>query len=139
MAIGDKARRDHTERAEVLEVVGEVAGKDALIVDDFSISGGTLVELSRFLKAQGARRVYAMLSHNTVSKQGAQRLQDSPLEFVLSTDTVENPNIRGLSKFKTISVAPLFAECIIRYHDYRSVSPLFTSVPEALIPYTNPE
>ena len=136
VAIGDKTRHDHSERAEVLEIIGEVAGTDALIVDDFSISGGTLVELSRFLKAQGARRIYAMLSHNIVSEQGARRLQESPLEFILSTDTVDNPHIRGMSKFKTISVAPLFAECIIRYHDYRSVSPLFTSVPEELMPYT---
>lgn len=138
VAIADKARKDHTENALVMDVIGDVAGKDALIVDDFTISGGTLCNLINSLKHRGAKRIYAMLAHNVITRKGALRLEESPIEFVLSTDTVDNPNIAGLSKFKTISVAPLFAETIIRYHDYQSVSPLFTSVPPGLMPYTRP-
>ena len=77
-----------------------------------------------------------MLSHNIISAEGVERINMSVLEFVLSTDTVDNPNIKGQPKFKTVSVAPLFAETIIRYYNYDSISPLFTSVPESLIPYT---
>ena len=77
-----------------------------------------------------------MLSHNIISAEGVERINKSDIEFVLSTDTVDNPNIKGQPKFKTVSVAPLFAETIIRYYNYDSISQLFTSVPESLIPYT---
>jgi ribose-phosphate pyrophosphokinase len=136
VAIGDKTRTSHDERAEVLGIIGDVEGKNALIVDDFTISGGTLCELAEHLKTRGVKRVFAMLSHNVVSRVGVERINRSPIEFVLSTDTVDNPNIRGESKFKTVSVAPIFAETIMRYHNYESVSPLFDSVPEAILPYT---
>ena len=65
VAIGDKQRTDHTENAEVLEIIGEVEGKNALIVDDFSISGGTLVNLAKNLKARGAKKIIAALRKNS--------------------------------------------------------------------------
>ena len=133
VAIGDKRRVAHDEKAEVLDVIGEVKGKNALIVDDFTISAGTLVNLAKMLKGKGVEKIYAMLSHNIVSKEGVERLNASPIEFVVSTDTVENPNIVGEKKFKTVSVAPLFGESIIRYHNYESLTPLFTSVPESIL------
>ena len=79
---------------------------------------------------------FAMLSHNRISSEGVARVSASDFEFILSTDTVGNPNIVGQPKFKTVSVAPLFAETIIRYYNYDSISPLFTTVPESLMPYT---
>ena len=136
IAIGDKRRVAHDENAEVLEIIGDVEGKNALIVDDFTISAGTLCNLARQLKSRGVKRIFAMLSHNIISPEGVARVNASDIEFILSTDTVDNPNIVGQPKFKTVSVAPLFAETIIRYYNSDSISPLFTTVPESLMPYT---
>ena len=133
IAIGDKERTDHTENANVLEIIGDVEGKNALIVDDFTISGGTLVNLANSLKARGCKRIFAMLSHNIISPRGVQKINASPIEYVFSTDTVENPNIIGASKFKTVSVAPMFAETIMRYYNYESISPMFTQLSEEII------
>ena len=133
IAIGDKTRTDHLENAKILEVIGDVAGRDCMIVDDFTISGGTLVNLAESLQARGARKITAMLSHNIVSAEGVRKINDSPITRVYSTDTVENPNIVGQDKFRTVSVAPMFAEAIMRYYNYQSVNALFSKLPEKLV------
>lgn len=133
IAIGDKARTDHTENAHVLEIIGDVAGKDCMIVDDFTISGGTLVNLAEALKARGARDIVAMLSHNIISRQGVERINASPIRMVYSTDTVENPNIVNQPKFSTVSVAPMFAETIMRYYNYQSINSMYSQLPEKVV------
>ena len=133
IAIGDKTRTDHLENAKILEVIGDVDGRDCMIVDDFTISGGTLVNLAESLQARGARKITAMLSHNIVSAEGVRKINDSPITRVYSTDTVENPNIVGQDKFRTVSVAPMFAEAIMRYYNYQSVNALFSKLPEKLV------
>ena len=133
IAIGDKERTDHTENAHVLEVIGNVEGKDCLVVDDFTISGGTLVNLADALKKHGCKRVYALLSHNIISARGVAKIEASPIEAVFSTDTVDNPNIIGHPKFKTISVAPMFAETIMRFYNYESISSMFSQLPESIV------
>ena len=133
IAIGDKERVDHTENASILEVIGEVKDKDCLIVDDFTISGGTLVNLADSLVARGARSIRAMLSHNIISASGVRKINASRIEAVYSTDTVSNPNIVGEEKFKTISVAPMFAETIMRYYNYESVNDMFNKLPDKVV------
>ncbi len=133
IAIGDKERYDHTENAEVLGLIGEVSGKNALIVDDFTISGGTLCNLAKALKDHGCKRIFAMLSHNIISERGVQKINASPIECVFSTDTVDNPNIVGQPKFKTISVAPMFAETIMRFYNYESINTMFSQLPDHMI------
>ena len=133
IAIGDKERVDHTENASILEVIGEVKDKDCLIVDDFTISGGTLVNLADSLVARGARSIRAMLSHNIISASGVRKINASRIECVYSTDTVSNPNIIGEEKFKTISVAPMFAETIMRYYNYESVNDMFNKLPDKVV------
>ena len=133
IAIGDKTRTDHLENAKILEAIGDVDGRDCMIVDDFTISGGTLVNLAESLQARGARKITAMLSHNIVSAEGVRKINDSPITRVYSTDTVENPNIVGQDKFRTVSVAPMFAEAIMRYYNYQSVNALFSKLPEKLV------
>jgi ribose-phosphate pyrophosphokinase len=130
VAIGDKNRTDHSENAEVLEIIGDVKGKNCLIVDDFTISGGTLVDLAKGLKARGALDINCMLSHNIISAKGVEKLNASPIKAVYSTDTVYNPNIEGQEKFKTISVAPMFAETIMRYYKHDSINQMFDKLPE---------
>lgn len=138
VAIAHKTRKDHSEQAEIQSVIGDIRGKDALIVDDFTISGGTLCDLARTLKEKGANRITVALSHNVVTQKGIQKINESPIEWVLSTDTVDNQNLAGQKKFHTVSVAPLFAETIRRFHDNRSISSLFTSVPEHLLQSCQP-
>lgn len=133
IAIGDKSRTDHTENAHVLEIIGDVKGKNCLIVDDFTISGGTLVNLAEVLKARGALSISAMLSHNIISPQGIAKINASPIECVYSTDTVYNPNIIDEAKFKTVSVAPMFAEVVKRYYNYESISNMFSRLPEDIV------
>jgi len=133
IAIGDKERFDHSENAQVLEIIGCVEGKDALIVDDFTISGGTLVNIADALKKRGAQRIFALLSHNIISARGVTRIDLSPIETVFSTDTVDNPNIIGHPKFKTISVAPMFAETIMRFYNYESINSIFSQLPENIV------
>ena len=133
VAIGDKNRSDHSENAEVLEIIGNVKGKNCLIVDDFTISGGTLVNLANGLKERGAIDIIAMLSHNIISGHGVQKINSSQIQTVYSTDTVFNPNIIGQEKFKTVSVAPMFAETIMRYYQHNSVNQMFSQLPEHVI------
>jgi ribose-phosphate pyrophosphokinase len=133
MAVGEKVRRGHDERAEVLEVMGEVEGRDCVVVDDFTISGGTLADLARGLKEKGARRILAVLSHCLIRQEGIARIEASPIEKVVTTDSVDNPWSKAHPRFHTVSVAPLFAEAIRRIHDRESVSGLFDSRHDAVV------
>ncbi|MBE5780487.1 MAG: ribose-phosphate pyrophosphokinase [Clostridiales bacterium] len=133
VAIGDKTRYDHSESAKVLDVIGNVEGKDCFIVDDFTISGGTLVEIANAVKANGARRIFAGLSHILCREKGVKAIENSPIEFLVSTDTVENPYIKDCEKIKIVSVAPLFAEAAKCIHDRVSISGIFDRVPAQLV------
>ncbi len=130
-AIADKIRSSREESGEVLELIGDVSGRDAVIVDELSSSGGTLASLARCLKKRGARRVFAVLSHNVLSESGVKRIEDSEIERVISTDTVDNVNILGRDRFQTISVAPLFAESIRRFYDGGSIDVMLSDMPES--------
>ncbi|MBR3295249.1 MAG: ribose-phosphate diphosphokinase [Clostridia bacterium] len=133
VAIGDKTRVAHDENAKILELIGDVDGKDCLIVDDFSISGGTLIDIANVLKNKGAKRIIAALGHNILRESGVKRIDESPIELVISTDTVENPFLEASKKMITVSAAPLFAEAVSRIHNRVSVSPLFAKVPEKVL------
>lgn len=137
VAIGDKRRQYHDENAEILEIIGDVEGKDALIFDDFSISGGTLVDLAKGLKERGAERIFAGLSHILLNDKGVNRIENSPIEKIVSTDSVNNIMVTDSDKIKLVSVAPLFAETIYRVHNGASVSSLFEGVPEEVLKSSN--
>jgi len=125
VAIGDKTRFDHTENAKVLDIIGDVEGKNCLVVDDFSISGGTMVDIARGLKERGAKRIFGALSHNCMNEKALNRFDDSPYEFVVTTDTVECPEARKHPKIKIISAAPMFAQAVKIIHDKAPMSTLF--------------
>ncbi|MBQ9323456.1 MAG: ribose-phosphate pyrophosphokinase, partial [Clostridia bacterium] len=125
VAIGDKTRTDHSENAKVLEVIGEVEGKNCLVVDDFSISGGTMIDIARGLKEKGANRIFGALSHNCMNEKALNRFDDSPYEFIVTTDTVECPEARKHPKIKIISAAPMFAQAVKIIHDKAPISTLF--------------
>ncbi len=133
LAVGEKVRRSHDEHAEVIEIMGDVADRDCLIVDDFTISGGTLVDLARGLKERGARRIQAVLSHRLVRPEGLARIEASPIELVVTTNSVDNPWTQNHPRFRTLSAAPLFAETVRRIHSQESVSPMFDSPDDPVI------
>jgi ribose-phosphate pyrophosphokinase len=127
LAIGDKERRAHDEQAEVMQIIGDVAGKTAVIVDDFTISGGTLVEAARQLTEQGAAAIYAAVTHGAFTPGSMERIMASPIRQLLITDSIETQPVEFCDKIEVCSVAPLFAETIRRIHNRESLSVLFPS------------
>jgi ribose-phosphate pyrophosphokinase len=125
LAIATKDRPDHSERAIVLEIIGDVAGKTALIVDDFTISGGTLAEVARRLSEAGALEVYAMVTHGVFTPGSIEKIDSSPLKKLLYTDTIETQPVQLSPKMEAVSVAPLFAEAIRRIYTHESISGMF--------------
>lgn len=125
LAIATKERAAHDERAQVQELIGDVAGRTALIVDDFTISGGTLVEVARHLLAAGAVKVYAMVTHGVLAPGSIERIEASPLEKLLITDTIETQPVTLSERIEVVSVAPLLAEAVRRIHTRESISGMF--------------
>jgi ribose-phosphate pyrophosphokinase len=129
-AVGDKIRTSHDENAEIMELIGVVSGKDAVIIDDFSISAGTIVETAKILQKRGARSIIACLSHIPLSIKGVEAIEKSCITMVLATDSINNPRIGKSLKIKIISVAPLFAEVVKRMQNRESISDLIDNIPE---------
>jgi ribose-phosphate pyrophosphokinase len=124
-AIADKRRVDHSETAEIVELIGTVEGRTALVVDDFAISAGTLIDAARVLKDRGARAVYAAVSHGLLAGDAGSRLEDSPIERLFMTDSVETQPAALPAKVEVVTVAPLFGEAIRRIARRESISVLF--------------
>jgi ribose-phosphate pyrophosphokinase len=125
LAIADKVRADHHEHAAVIDLIGEVDGHDAVLVDDFTISASTLVEAAEKLVERGARSVMAAVSHGVFAEGSMERLDASPIRRLLTTDSIETQPVTFSDKVRVISVAPLFAEAIRRIHHRESISGLF--------------
>ena len=132
VAIGDKVRTSHDENAKVLEIIGDVKGKNCLVVDDFTISGGTICDVTHGLLDKGAKNVFAFLSHVVLSEKGMERIQNSPLKLLVSTDTVDTTGMNIPEKIKLISAAPLFAEAVRTIHDGEPMAYMFGHLPERL-------
>src|SRR2546426_3368936 len=127
LAIIEKRRRDNLDRAEVLNVIGEVAGKRAIIVDDEVDTAGTLIETVNALTGEGVSEVYACASHGVLSGSAVDRINDSALRELVLTDTVPLPPGKQVPKITTLSIAPLIGEAIKRIHRGESVGALFSS------------
>ena len=125
LAIVDK-RRTAPNVAEIMHVIGDVAGKNVLILDDIVDTAGTLTKTVDALAAQGARRILAAGVHGLLSGPALQRIEQSKLELVLITNTTPvEEKLQKCSKLKALSVAPLLGEAIRRIHENSSVSSLF--------------
>ena len=129
VVIGNKTRRDHSERAEVLELIGDVEGRNVLITDDFTISGGTLIAMADVLAARGAKDIYAAVSHGALAKGVAGRIAASRIKKLFITDTIEPHQDPLPPNVCVVSVAKLFANAIRSIHDRTSVSQLFPEGP----------
>ena len=130
LAIIDK-RRDIPNEAKAMNIIGDVEGKVAFIVDDMIDTAGTLMEATDALFGAGASEVHACCSHPVLSGPAAERISNSSLKTVLTTDSI--PLGKGLEqnpKIKVLSIAPLLGEAILRIHEETSVSSLFDSTKE---------
>ncbi|HEY7205221.1 MAG TPA: ribose-phosphate pyrophosphokinase, partial [Methylomirabilota bacterium] len=124
LAIIDK-RRDGNNVAVFMHLIGDVKGKDVVIIDDMIDTAGTLIQAVDALQREGARRILACAVHGVLSGPAINRIRDSVLEEVIITNTIPLTPERQLPKMHVLSVAPLLAEAIRRIHDEESVSTLF--------------
>lgn len=122
---GDRATRTSTEQ---LNLIGDVADQNVIIVDDEIDTGGTLVKAANFISQRGARQVFACATHAVLSGDAPERIRDSALSEVVVSDTVaipENKCQRSGDKLHILRSAPLLADVILRIHEGRSVGELF--------------
>jgi len=124
LAIIDK-RRPSANIAEVVNVVGEVEGRDCLIPDDLIDTAGTVTEAAAALKRLGARRVYCCASHALLSGPAIERLMASPIEELAVTNTIQLPEAKRYDRLVVLSVGSLLATAIANTHSDKSVSSLF--------------
>jgi ribose-phosphate pyrophosphokinase len=125
LAIIDK-RRERANVSEVMNIIGEVEGKDCFILDDMIDTAGTLVNAAKALRDRGARKIVAVATHAVFSGPAISRIADSPLERVIVTDTVPlREEGKACAKIRQVSVARLLAEAIRRIHSSDSLSSLF--------------
>ncbi len=117
-------RRPEPNKAEVLDVVGDIEGKEAIIIDDLIDTAGTMVAAANMLINRGAKRVLACATHGVLSGPAVERLTNSPIEQVIITNTIPIGD-KLFNKLKIVSVAPLLGEAIKRIHEEESVSSLF--------------
>jgi len=123
--VAEKSRKNHAEEAFVSRIIGHVAGRNCLIIDDFTNTGGTLIATAERLKAENALDVYAAVTHGVLTKGCAARLDASPIKELVITDTIEY-RFDPLPKIaRVVTAAPLFAKAIRNIFEKTSVSELF--------------
>jgi len=121
LAIVAKHRVSATE-VEAMQVIGDVEGRDVVLVDDMTETAGTLCAAAEILKAGGANRIFAAVTHAVIGELGHERIDNSVIEEVITTDSTP-VNARG--KVKPVSIAPILGEAIQRIHNGESVTSLF--------------
>ncbi len=124
LAIIDKRRQAHNV-AEVMNVIGDVRGKTAVLVDDMIDTAGTICEGAKLLRREGARQVYACATHAVFSPPAIERLSSGVLEEVIVTNTIPVPEDKRFPQLTVLSVANLLGETIWRIHEDSSVSSMF--------------
>jgi ribose-phosphate pyrophosphokinase len=130
LAIVDKRRSDEVaNQSEVMDIIGEVGGKIAILVDDIIDTGGSIVNAANALMAHGADKVYSCAVHGVLSGVAIERIRNSCIEEMVFTDTVPLPEEKRLPKITSLTIAPLFAEAIRRIHLDQSISLLFQPKP----------
>ncbi len=124
IAIIDK-RRPEPNVAEIMNIIGDIHGRNVIMIDDIIDTAGTIYQGAKALKEWGAKDLYICCTHPVLSGPALQRLEDAPVKEVLVTNTILVPPEKIIPKMKVLSVAPLLGEAIIRIHEDLSVSKLF--------------
>ncbi len=126
LAIIDKRRVDANE-AEIMNIIGDIQGKDVVIVDDMVDTAGTLVKAAQALRDQGAEKIFAAITHPVLSGPAISRLESSVLEKVIVTNSIKIGPEKQIEQLEILSVAALMGEAICSIHEETSVSRLFIS------------
>ena len=125
LAIIEKRRHGNTDRAEAMNVIGEVKGRNALILDDEILTGGTIIEAVRVLREHGIGEMIVSCYHPIFGGPAVERLRDAEVREIVVTDSVPLPPEKLLPNMTVLSVAPLFGDAIERIHTGQSVGALF--------------
>ncbi|MEH7385996.1 ribose-phosphate diphosphokinase [Bacillus sp. JJ1521] len=118
-------RRPKPNVAEIMNIIGNIEGKNAIIIDDLIDTAGTITIAAKALKEMGAKGVYACCTHPVLSGPAIERIESSPIQELVITNTIQLPEEKQIDKITTISVAPLLVNAIDRIHNEKAVSPLF--------------
>lgn len=125
LAIADK-RRAEANVAEIMHIIGDVKGKDAIIVDDIIDTAGTLFETIKALKKNGAKKIYGACTHGVLSGKAIERIKSAPIEKLFISDTIPlTPDAKQIGKIDVLSVSNLFSKAIDSIYKETSVSKLF--------------
>ena len=125
LAFVEKRRRVENLRARATTVIGDVAGKDVILVDDEVLTGGSMSEAVKIVKDHGARDIYLSFTHPLLVQSATEELAKLPIKEIVTTNTVIIPPDKRLPNMTILSVAPLLGEVILRAHEGRSVGELF--------------
>lgn len=118
-------RRPQPNIAEIMNIVGNIEGKNAIIIDDLIDTAGTITLAANALMEKGAKAVYACCTHPVLSGPAIKRIEASPIKELVVTNSIELPEEKMINKITTLSIAPLLVEAIDRIHNEKAVSPLF--------------
>ena len=124
IAIIDK-RRPEANKSEIMNIIGNVEGKNCILIDDMIDTAGTITNAANAIADLGAKHVYACATHAVLSGPAIERIQDSAIEEAVLLNTMPLGEEKKIDKIKQLSVAPLFAEAIMRIHENESISKMF--------------
>ena len=125
LALIDKRREGNDDNAIATNVIGKIKGKTAILFDDEVSTAGTLVEAARILMENGAREVYAGITHGILAGPAIERIKNSPIKELVVTNTIPIEPEKRIDKIKVVSIAPLFAEAIKRLNESKPLGDLF--------------
>lgn len=118
-------RRPEPAMAEVMNIIGDIEGKNVVVVEDIIDTGNTILKVASALKEKGAKDIYVSCTHPILSQNASTRLAKSPIKEIVVTNTIPMSPEKRISKIRVLSVAPLLGEAIKRIHEEKSVSSLF--------------
>ncbi len=127
LAVVDK-RRNTPDSTEVMHILGEVKGRNVIMVDDMIATGSSLAEAAHALKKAGAKKIFAAITHGVLTGNALEKVENSDIDSLVITDSIPFNKDRKRKKIKVVSVGELFAEAIRRIHFEKSISVIFGSV-----------
>ncbi len=125
LAIIEKRRTENNDKSKIYNLIGDVEGKRALLVDDEIATGGSIISAAEMLMESGASEVYVGATHPIFSNPAIDRIKESPIKGVVVTDTVPVPQEKRIDKITVLTIAPLVAEAIRRIHTGMSIGAMF--------------
>jgi ribose-phosphate pyrophosphokinase len=133
LAIVEKRRTGNADRTEVMNLIGDVAGKRVILVDDEIDTGGSMLQAINVVVERGAKEVYASCVHPVLSGPAVERLRNAPIVEIVTTDTIPLPPEKMIPNLTVLSVAPMIAETMWRIHSGTSVGALFEASKQGVL------